>query len=310
MAIPAFLQRFLKRPDSPAETEEGKKPAVNAIQAGGAEVRAGKTDREVAAEIARVRARVSSEFPLPDENWMRQSGPFVSVEHFLNSSFQNFGELLRFTGIHPGSRVLDYGCGHGRIAIPLSAFLNAPHGRYRGVDTDGACIGRNQEVFADYANFSFEHVNLFSTMYNKDGSKFETLAGKDFGGPFDLAFLFSVFTHILPEDCDLLLETLCAQLTPDGELFSSWFLLNEDTERAIKAGETSRKFSVEYGAARIDHPKVPEGAVAYYEADVLDRFARAGLVDVRIIYGDWRGKQGNKVWQDIIVAKVSRPASS
>ena len=136
-----------------------------------------------------------------------------------------------------------------------------------------------------------------------NGGGFEVLAERDFGGPFDLVFLFSVFTHILPEHCDFLLRALHSQLIGGGEIYSSWFLLNEETQRAIDSGYAHRWFETKHGAARIGNPGVPEGAVAYYEADVVERFARAGLIDVRIHYGKWRGCDDSWIWQDVIVAR-------
>jgi SAM-dependent methyltransferase len=241
---------------------------------------------------------------LPDEERMRQSGPFPTVQHFYDSSLKSFRELLVYTELKPHYRVLDYGCGLGRLAIPLSAFLDPDQDAYRGVDTDRECVERNARVFARHGNMRFEHVNLYSTMYNKAGGSFDQLEGRDFGSPFDLAFLFSVFTHILPEDCDQLLRTLCRQLAPGAELFSSWFLLNEATHQAMADGVAGRDFSARHGVARVQFRNVPEGAVAYEEADVLERFAAAGLTDVRIHYGKWRGCEDSWIYQDIVLARM------
>jgi len=71
-------------------------------------------------EIVLIKQRVAHRLELPDEKWIRQSGPFSSVQHFFDSSFQNFRELLYFTEVTPSKKVLDYGCGLARLAIPLS----------------------------------------------------------------------------------------------------------------------------------------------------------------------------------------------
>ena len=252
-----------------------------------------------------IRDRISGTVELPDENWMKQSGPFPSVQQFFNSAFNNFKELLHYTNLTPSHRTLDYGCGLARLAIPMSGYLDPDNGFYCGVDTDASCIERNRRVFAGHPNFRFEHVNIFSKMYNREGGNFDVLLEQDFGGPFDLAFLFSVFTHILPEHCDMMLRFLRSQLRGGGEVFSSWFLLNDETERAIESGYAHRDFAWRHGEARIDNPTVPEGAVAYYESDVMERFARAGLTDIRVHYGKWRGCEDSWVWQDIIVARAT-----
>ena len=256
-------------------------------------------------EIEQVKARVIANLELPDAQWIRQSGPFPSVQHFFDSSFKNFKELLSYTRITPSHRVLDYGCGLARLAIPMSGYLAGPDSYYCGVDTDQSCIDRNRRVFGKLKNFRFEHVNLYSKMYNRKGHSIRTLAGRDFGSPFNLVFLFSVFTHILPDDFDFLLEFLKSQLEPAGEIFSTFFILNDKTQAAINAGKAHRNFATELGGARIDNPDVPEGAVAYYEHDVIERFRRAGFSDIQIHYGKWRGTLDSWIWQDIVVAQVA-----
>lgn len=258
---------------------------------------------EIDGEIARIRKQVSANLELPDKQWIRQSGPFPSVQHFFDSSFKNFKELLYYTSLTSRHRVLDYGCGLGRLAIPMSGYLDAHSSYYCGVDADPSCISRNNRVFGNHKHFRFEHVNIYSKMYNRKGGDVKKLLEHDFGEPFDLAFLFSVFTHILPDDCNFLLEFLRSQLAGSGEIFSTWFLLNDETQQAIDAGQAHRKFANQFGVARIDNPKVPEGAVAYYEQDVLERFTKAGLSDIRVHYGKWRGCVDSWVWQDIIVAR-------
>jgi SAM-dependent methyltransferase len=255
-------------------------------------------------EIESIKQKAGSGLELPDEEWIRQSGPFNSVQHFFDSSFQNFRELLYFTNITPTQRVLDYGCGLARLAIPLSNYLTKTEGSYCGVDADQDCIARNKRVFGHLPNFEFHHVDIYSKMYNRTGRDYKVLLDKDFGSPFNLVFLFSVFTHVLPEDCDFLLNFLGSQLCRPSEVFASFFLLNDETQEAINAGKAHRKFATNYGNVRIDNPNVPEGAVAYYESDIVDRLTRAGFSDIRIHYGKWRGNIDSWIWQDIIVLKM------
>ncbi len=66
---------------------------------------------------------VVSKIPLPEFELLRISGSFRSTQHFFESSFIEFGQLLNMTSISPGSNVLDYGCGLGRLAIPFSLYL-------------------------------------------------------------------------------------------------------------------------------------------------------------------------------------------
>ena len=255
--------------------------------------------------LERVRSALPADLDMPDEAWLRQSGPFKSIEQFTTSSFKSMRELLRYSNIDASSRVLDYGCGLARLAIPLSGYLDADSGSYTGVDTDRECIDRNRQAFGALPHFEFEHVNLYSTMYNRRGRKgYRSLKRKRLGEPFDLAILFSVFTHILPENADDLLGFLRSQLVSGGQIFATWFLLNPSTEEAIADGMSHRPFPFTHGSTRIDNADIPEGAVAYQEAEVMDRLARAGFGPVRVHYGKWRGNLDSWVWQDIVVAEV------
>jgi len=260
---------------------------------------------EIDATLDRLREHVPADLDLPDEAWLRQSGPFTSIDQFTTSSFKSMREVLKFTDLERSDRVLDYGCGLARLAIPLSGYLDPTAGSYTGIDTDKACIERNRQAFGALDHFRFHHVNLFSTMYNRNGRKtYRSLKRKRFGGPFDLAILFSVFTHILPENADDLLRFLRSQLAPGGQMLSTWFLLNPATESAIADGLSHRPFPFDHGTARIDNADIPEGAVAYQEDEVLARMEQAGFGPVRVHYGKWRGNVESWVWQDIVVAAV------
>ena len=156
---------------------------------------------------------------LPELSVLQQSGPFKSVNQFFASSFDYFRHLLYYTSITPSSRVMDFGCGLGRMAIPFSAFLESERGFYCGLDTDGTVIERDKAMFAGRKNVEFRHVDIFNKHYNPVGKPAtEVLAAQRFEAPFDLAFLFSVFTHILPDDLDAVIGFLAANLGSKGEI--------------------------------------------------------------------------------------------
>lgn len=256
-------------------------------------------------EIARVNQRMPESSGLPETRVLRQSGPFQSQAQFMESAVASFRALLSYTSLNPRSRVLDFGCGQGRLALPLSVFLDPEHGAYRGIDVDSDCITRNREAFRAHPHMSFRHINLFSERYNPNGGGWGRLRFAGVGKRYDLAFLFSVFSHVLPEDCDLLLRQLYQRLRPGGEVLTTWYLLNEPTLEAIDQGLTRRSFAVPYHGARIDSEKVPEAAVAYDADDVIRRFEASGFTDVVVRYGAWRGTLDSWIWQDFITARRS-----
>ncbi len=213
----------------------------------------------------------------------------------------SFTELLRLTELRRDSRVLDYGCGLGRLCIPLQAFLK-DDGSYVGVDTDVSCISYLDDLH-NRPNFAFHHVDIFTTMYNKDGTTMPSALDQlDVGAPFDVTFLFSVFTHILPADMDPLLAFLKKTLKPGGQVMASFFILNEKSLAGIEQGTSHRPFPYSYHGAMIDNEDVPEGAVAYTEADLTGYIERAGLSIAETSYGGWSGQyDDNWHWQDNLV---------
>ena len=250
-----------------------------------------------------VRSKLTAieDLALPSVQRLRQSGPFESREQFVKSSLRNFRQLLLLTSLDPSYRVLDYGCGLGRLAIPMSAYLN-PEGSYVGVDVDAGAIDYLTELHP-LPNFEFRHVNIQSTMYNAGGVDLSpTLDQLGLGEGFDLSFLFSVFTHILPPDIEPLLGFLARTLKPGGEILASFFVLNEISLRGIDLGTSHRPFPFQIDGARIDNDEVPEGAVAYAEDDLFRHISNAGLAISHFSQGKWSGAvPDSKHWQDMLV---------
>ena len=82
--------------------------------------------------------------------------------------FATVGDSFRDTLIRHGltdvMKVLDVGCGQGRMARPLIDILK--WGRYTGFDIDRSGIEWCQEKYSDLHNFKFEHADVFNARYN------------------------------------------------------------------------------------------------------------------------------------------------
>lgn len=123
--------------------------------------------------------------------------------HNIGGSFADVGNtflryFIELGGLQPSDKVLDVGCGVGRMAVPLTRYLANP-GSYEGFDIDAKEIEWcTRHITSRYPNFRFRTADIQSRRYNPKGAY--TAAEYKFpfpDGSFDFLFMTSVFTHIL-----------------------------------------------------------------------------------------------------------------
>ena len=212
-------------------------------------------------------------------------------------------ELLeQLVHVRAGDRVLDVGCGLGRLAWPLAGKLRR-RGSYDGLDVVQAytdwCA---QNLGLDPARFRFHHANVRTTLYNAQGA----IEAPEFRFPwpdrsFDLAIATSLFTHLLPAAIDHYLREIARTLDRGGRLFASFFLLDEAAREGLAAGTTNPTFSVSIEHGRVHDPAVPESAVACDPEWLFECFATSGLKVTSVHSGHWKGRPGFE-YQDLVVA--------
>ncbi len=79
------------------------------------------------------------------------------------------GHLVRIGGLQPDDRVLDIGCGIGRIAVPLTQYLSATT-TYLGLDPAKEGIAWCQRhVTPTYPHFRFQQLDVAHALYNPNG---------------------------------------------------------------------------------------------------------------------------------------------
>jgi len=231
-------------------------------------------------------------------------GDFVEVGEELARLAIEHGELA------PGDRVLDVGCGAGRLAVPLTRYL-APSGSYDGIDVmAGAIRWCRRHISSRFGHFRFHHADLRNGVYNPRGGS----AASDFvfpfeDGAFDVAVLTSVFTHLPGPEFDHYVGELARVLRPGGRLVATYFLLNAESERLIREGRTLRAFGHDFGSYRTETRDKPEQTVAFLEDHVRERYSASELaIREPILYGKWCGRARYLTFQDLLVA-VRRPAA-
>jgi len=231
---------------------------------------------------------------------------FFSGDGDYNAIGEEFlAYFKQFCDLQSDDRVLDVGCGAGRMATQLTEYLS-PRGSYDGIDVAPKGIKWcSTHITPKYPNFRFQVADVFSEGYNRKGRFRASEYRFPFGdNSFDFVFLTSVFTHMLPNDVEQYLRELQRVLKPGGRCLITWFMLNAESEASMKQGKSSIDVSHPMGECRVRNLEVPEEAVAHPEVKVLEYYRNAGLmVDPSIRYGSWCGRTSFLSFQDICIGR-------
>jgi SAM-dependent methyltransferase len=230
----------------------------------------------------------------------RRLSGYVGPGDFRATGAEFLGHFQELAQLAPDDRVLEIGCGIGRMARVLAGVLRPP-GSYDGFDVVAEGIDWCRDRYRDTAApFHFRHVDLANPAYNPGGA----LDASAFRFPypdaaFDLVIATSLFTHLLQDAADNYLAQAARVLAPGGRMLSTWYLI-QDAQRATPPGGFARVRAGSPHAVR--DPDVPEDAVAFDEAWLRERLAAHGLSAGALARGSWAGRPGRSL-QDIVVAR-------
>jgi SAM-dependent methyltransferase len=212
------------------------------------------------------------------------------------------GHFIEVAGLQPHHAVLDVGCGIGRMAVPLTGYLES--GSYDGFDVIPRGIRWCQKhITQRYPKFRFTLADLYNRTYNPRG----TSTAADFVFPyencrFDLVVLTSVFTHLLPRDFENYIGQIARVLKPGGRCFATFFIAADDAEELIAAGRSSILATVDRGSYYAMAGHADEDAVVYKPVYLQQVFERAGLHELAPRrWGRWCGRSAAFDYQDIVL---------
>ncbi|MCX7819362.1 MAG: class I SAM-dependent methyltransferase [Kiritimatiellae bacterium] len=236
---------------------------------------------------------------------------FVGESDFEATGREFLELFVRYGGLTPTDRVLDVGCGIGRMAIPLATVLRPP-GHYLGFDIVRAGIHWCQRnISARFPHMQFVHADVFNWHYNPKGRiRAEAYRFPCPDGDRSFVVLTSVFTHMLRPAVEHYLDEIARVLRPGGRCFATFFLLTPESEAVIERGGGQVRFAERFGEDRVVSREDPEGAIAFPERYVRGAFERRGLrIRDPIPYGRWADRDGPTL-QDIVVAVNEGPSAA
>jgi ubiquinone/menaquinone biosynthesis C-methylase UbiE len=225
-------------------------------------------------------------------------GDYVKLgEKFLDY----FRELC---GLKPEHAVLDIGCGIGRMALPLTHFLNEK-GSYDGFDIVKSGIDWcNKHIASKHPNFRFKYTGLYNQLYNTS----DKVDAGNFIFPyntnhFNFVFLTSVFTHMMPAEVENYINEIGRVMKPGASSLMSFFIVNCESEDLMIKQPTHMNFPINKGFYRLHSSQVDTANVAYDEEWLLDKLEKAGLKMEEIKYGQWCGRKNYFDYQDLVICR-------
>lgn len=226
---------------------------------------------------------------------------FVGDGDYRAIGAEYLGHYVRIGGLKPSDRVLDIGCGIGRMAVPLTQYLDPRTACYEGVDpvNEGIewCV---HNITSAYPNFRFCRVDVAHELYNPGGA----IAGHEIVLPFahssfNFVTMVSVATHLPANEITAYAREVMRLLVPGGRLFLTAFLVAaEDLERPaarprfIKGKEPHAWYA---------DPSAPLGAIGFDNGIIQDILKNTGFEIRRVSFGHWRGIESAH-YQDVIIA--------
>jgi len=223
------------------------------------------------------------------------SGDFIAVgKKFL-------GYFIQFANLQVSHDVLDVGSGIGRMAVPLTGFLERT-AQYDGFDVVAQGVRWcRKHITPAYPNFHFHHVDLSNDLYKANGEHASGFVFPFESHRYDRAIVISVFTHMTRPEVAHYLSEIHRVLRQGGIVFATFFILNEQSRAAMRPREFRFDYPLEDGSVLMD-PHVVAANVAFEEDALLEDCGRAGFTIKQVLYGKWSGRKGETLdFQDILI---------
>lgn len=184
-----------------------------------------------------------------------------------------------------------------------------PHGGYDGLEIVKEGIDWcRQNITSRFPHFRFHHLDIYNKLYNPTGTMQSSEVTFPFEAEtFDVIVLTSVFTHMLEQDVERYYSEIERVLKPDGRVYSTMFILNDESKRLLKAGRSTIKLQPFTDVSMVQDLEVPEKAIAFEEEWVKAALNRAGLkLKDHIRFGEWVGRTKFYDYQDTLVLIKSK----
>lgn len=156
-----------------------------------------------------------------NSHMVKEAGYDESAREMINLMAERLG-----LGDFSNTDILDVGCGTRFSAYMINN--RVPVKSYTGIDVNSEIISFLQEKATPLnARFRYAHWPVRNALYNPGGVPLSSQSSLPVTGKFDVMWLFSVFTHLDPEDASAMLRILRRHVSPKGKLVFTCRINNE-----------------------------------------------------------------------------------
>lgn len=223
--------------------------------------------------------------------------------------------LKRHLTFGPSSRLLDFGCGVGRVMLAIVKRGPQAAGRLVGFDIMPQVVDFARQHIASVAPWTaFELIEGSNDHYDGFIRAAGAIARRShadilaqYRGSFTGAYAFSVFTHLEESDFEVLLRFVGDLLVPGGEFLFTCFLLTPYSRDGIAQGTCMfpfERYTYEQGGDTfIGNTDDRLGFIAFELKKVEQMVFDAGLVITRLEHGAWTGCGVAATLQDVVACR-------
>jgi SAM-dependent methyltransferase len=229
---------------------------------------------------------------------------------------------LSYCGLLPSGRVLDVGCGTGKLASALVYFMDE-NGSYDGFDIAEESVDWcSRAITSIYPNFVFRHIKVSNEAYGLEGEIAKSFTFPYESNSFDAVISCSVITHMDLASGLRYFEEIQRVLRPGGKAAVTLFILND--REVTQGGIVTRPLGI--GDATYSNRFVSYEKGFFYHSDEAGRpkshfttvrdcgdpvafagdwlgeeLCQRGWGDVQIEWGRWRSGGMKPPFQDVVV---------
>jgi SAM-dependent methyltransferase len=222
---------------------------------------------------------------------------FVGDGDFLAVGAEFLRYCVALGGLKADARVADIGCGIGRLAVPLTQYLDPERGSYDGIDPVLSGIEWcRRHVTPAYPRFRFQHYDVHHPLYHPEGrAKAEEATFPLADASFDFVAMISLVTHLTAAETRRALSETARILAPGGTLLLTAFVIDgkaTDARLKFERHGTTPEWYADLAA--------PMAAVGFDDG-FIETSAKAHGLTVRIKRrGHWSGRKADH-YQDLFV---------